>query len=140
MGHSHADHEIRPRSCPPAPFRLAAEAQHQELVRRVIGAYQQFILRAHAQGIKVIGATILPFAGNEFYHPNDANESDRQAINAWIRTPGHLVAVVDFDKLMADPAHPTQLRPDYDCGDHLHPSPAGYRAMADAIPLSLFAR
>jgi lysophospholipase L1-like esterase len=41
---------------------------------------------------------------------------------------------------MADPAHPTQLRPDYDCGDHLHPSPAGYRAMADAIPLSLFAR
>ena len=116
----------------------ATEAAHEELVRRIIGAYRQLILRAHDHGIKVIGATIMPFMGNGYYHPSDANESDRQAINAWIRASGHFDAVVDFDKVTADPAHPGQLNPGYDCGDHLHPSPAGYRAMANSIPLALF--
>jgi lysophospholipase L1-like esterase len=45
--------------------------------------------------------------------------------------------VVDFDKLMRDPANPNLILPAYDSGDGLHPSPAGYKAMADAIPLSL---
>jgi lysophospholipase L1-like esterase len=117
---------------------VVTEAQHEDLVRRMIGAYQQIITRAHAHGIKVIGGTIMPFTGNAFYHPKESNEFDRQIVNAWIRAEGHFDAVVDFDKITADPAHPSQLRPDYDCGDHLHPSPAGYRAMADAIPLTLF--
>src|SRR5262249_26596236 len=117
----------------------ATVAQHAELVHELIGAYQQVILRAHAHGIKVIGATITPFTGSEFYHPDAANESDRTQVNAWIRAPGHFDAVVDFDKTIADPAQPQRMRADYDCGDHLHPSPAGFRAMADAIPLSLFA-
>jgi lysophospholipase L1-like esterase len=116
----------------------ATEAQHKELVHRMIGAYQQIILRAHAHGIKVIGGTIMPFMGSTFYHPDDANESDRQTVNAWIRATGHFDAVIDFDKIMADSAHPDHLRPDYDSGDHLHPSPIGYRAMANAIPLELF--
>jgi len=116
----------------------ATEAQHKELVQRMIAAYQQIILRAHTHGIEVIGGTIMPFMGSAFYHPDDANESDRQAVNAWIRATGHFNAVIDFDKIMADPAHPDHLRPDYDCGDHLHPSPVGYRAMANAIPLEFF--
>ncbi|HEX7157761.1 MAG TPA: SGNH/GDSL hydrolase family protein [Edaphobacter sp.] len=113
------------------------EEQHEELVRRIIGAYQQIIARAHAHGIKVVGGTIMPFSGSDYYHPGPDNEKDRQQINAWIRTAGHFDAVVDFDKVMADPAHPDRLRPDFDCGDHLHPSPAGFRAMAEAIPLTL---
>jgi len=117
---------------------VASEAQHEYLVHQMIGAYQQIILRAHAHGIKVIGGTIMPFIGSAFYHPDESNESDRQVVNAWIRTAGHFDAVIDFDKIMADPAHPDHLRPDYDSGDHLHPSPAGYRAMAEAIPLTLF--
>lgn len=116
----------------------AGEAQHGELVRQLIGAYQQIIRRGHAHGIEVIGGTVTPFTGSEYYHPGPANESDRQRVNAWIRAPGHFDAVVDFDAIIADPQHPDRLRPDFDSGDHLHPSPAGYRAMADAIPLKLF--
>jgi lysophospholipase L1-like esterase len=116
------------------------EAQHQDLVHRMIGVYSQIISRAHAHGIKVMGATLLPFNGSDYYHPDAANESDRQAVNAWIRAPGHFDTVVDFDKLTADPAHPERLRAEYDSGDHLHPSPAGYHAMADAIPLDVLSR
>ena len=93
--------------------------------------------RAHAQGIWVIGATITPYTGSDYYHPGATSEADRQAINRWIRTPGHFDAVVDFDQVTRDPTHPERLLPAYDSGDHLHPSPAGYRAMAEAISLSL---
>lgn len=114
-------------------------AEHALLVRRILGAYQQIVVRAHAQGIHVIGATITPYTGSDYYHPGPRSEADREAINRWIRTPGNFDAVIDFDKAMRDPQNPDRLLPAYDCGDHLHPSPAGYRAMGDAIPLSLFA-
>lgn len=110
---------------------------HARLVADMIGAYRQMVARARARGIKVIGATILPFVGC-FYEPSAAHEADRQALNAWIRTPGNFDAVIDFDALMRDPARPDRMRPDLDSGDHLHPSIAGYRAMAEAVPLSLF--
>ena len=113
-------------------------AQHRLLVQRIIAAYQQVILRAHQHGITVIGGTITPDTGNGYYHPGTASEADRQAVNAWIRQPGHFDAVVDFDRVVRDPKHPERLLPAYDSGDHLHPSPAGYRAMAAAIPLRLF--
>ncbi|MBV9302658.1 MAG: SGNH/GDSL hydrolase family protein, partial [Acidobacteriaceae bacterium] len=100
-------------------------------------AYEQIIARARTHGIRIIGATILPYVGSDYYHPGPASEADRQAVNAWIRTPGHFDAVIDFDQVTRDPAHPDRLRPAFDCGDHLHPSPAGYAAMANAIPLSL---
>ncbi len=115
-------------------------SRHTLLVHRIIAAYGQIILRAHAHGIAVIGGTITPYMGNDYYHPAAASEADRQAVNAWIRQPGHFDAVVDFDRVVGDPAHPDRLLPAYDSGDHLHPSPAGYRAMAAAIPLRLFTR
>lgn len=115
-------------------------AAHALLVHRIEAAYEQMILRAHAHGIRVIGATITPYMGSDYYHPGPANEADRQAINIWIREPGHFDAVLDFDKAVRDPSQPDRLRPAFDCGDHLHPSPAGYRAMGQYVPLSLFAR
>lgn len=113
-------------------------AAHQELVQRILGAYRQIILRAHAHGIAVIGATITPFGGSGFYHPGAGTLADLNAINAWIRAPGHFDAVFDFNRVIADPVDPERLNPAWDSGDHLHPNPAGYRALANSIPLSLF--
>jgi lysophospholipase L1-like esterase len=114
------------------------QAQHEILVQQMIGAYEQIVLRAHAHGIKVFGATILPYVGSGYYHPAPPNEADRVAINQWIRQPGHFDAVIDFDQVTADPSHTDQMLPAYDSGDHLHPSPAGYRTMAYAVPKTLF--
>jgi lysophospholipase L1-like esterase len=113
-------------------------AEHEALVHRILAAYQQIIMRAHARDIQVFGATILPYTGSQYYHPGPSSEADRQAINQWIRAPGHFDAVLDFDKVTRDPEHPERLLPAFDSGDHLHPSPAGYAAMAGAVPLSLF--
>jgi lysophospholipase L1-like esterase len=112
---------------------------HSEMVQRIIAAYEQIISRAHAHGIEAIGATILPDMGSTYYHPGPSNEADRQAVNAWIRAPGHFDAVIDFDKTMKDPQQPDRLLPAYDSGDHLHPSPSGYQAMGETVRLSLFA-
>lgn len=117
----------------------ATPADRASLLHRLESAYEQIVIRAHAHGIKVIGATILPFTGSGYYHPGTSDEAERQAVNQWIRAAGHFDAVVDFDKVMRDPEHPERLQSAYDSGDHLHPSPAGYRAMAKSIPLSLFA-
>jgi lysophospholipase L1-like esterase len=117
-----------------------SDAEHAALVARIEAAYSQMIERGHAHGIRVIGATILPYGGSNYYHPGPKNEADRQAVNAWIRDAGHFDAVVDFDKLTRDPEHPDRLLPAYDSGDHLHPGPVGYKAMGDAIPLKLFGK
>jgi lysophospholipase L1-like esterase len=113
-------------------------AERQTMVQRMIAVYQQIVARAHAAGIQVFGGTIMPFVGSQYYHPGPGTEADRQTINEWIRTPNHFDAVIDFDKVMRDPQHADRLLPTFDSGDHLHPSPAGYAAMAEAIPLSLF--
>ncbi|RVU05654.1 SGNH/GDSL hydrolase family protein [Novosphingobium umbonatum] len=118
-----------------APVPLA---EHQRLVANMIAAYRQIIARAHARGVKVIGATIMPFMGTAFYHPDAQNEADRQNVNDWIRAKGHFDAVIDFDAITRDPAHPDRLLPTYDKGDFLHPGPQGYRAMGEAIDLTLF--
>jgi lysophospholipase L1-like esterase len=113
-------------------------AEHDALVRHITAAYEQMIVRAHTHGLKVFGATILPFLGSGYYHPGTAAEADREAINAWIRAPGRFDSVIDLDKATRDPEQPERLKTAFDSGDHLHPSPEGYAAMANAIPLSLF--
>jgi len=115
-----------------------SKAEQEALVQSMISAYEQIVARAHAHGIKTVGATLLPFVGSEFYHPGPDAEAHRQTINQWIRAPGHFDAVIDFDKVTRDPVHPERLLAAFDSGDHLHPSPAGYAAMAEAIPLALF--
>jgi lysophospholipase L1-like esterase len=115
-------------------------AEHNAVVQRVIAAYRQIVARAHAHGLRVFGATITPYVGSAYYHPGPLSEADRQAVNQWIRAPGNFDAVIDFDAAVRDPEHPDRLLAADDCGDHLHPSPAGYKAMAEAVALSLFAQ
>ena len=116
----------------------ATPEQHTELVHRMEAAYLQIIERAHAHGMRVYGATITPDGGSGYYHPNADDEAARQAVNAWIRQPGHFDGFVDFDQIARDPAHPDRLLPAFDSGDHLHPGPAGYKAMGNAVPLAWF--
>ncbi|CAN5581741.1 SGNH/GDSL hydrolase family protein [soil metagenome] len=113
-------------------------AAHAALVARMIGAYRQLVGGARGAGIKVYGATILPDGASSYYHPDALNEADRQAVNGWIRTPGNFDAVIDWDAVMRDPVDPRRMRKELDSGDGLHPSVAGYRVMAAAIPLALF--
>jgi len=104
----------------------------------IIGAYSQVIARAHEHGISVVAATIPPFENSHYY--DAAGEQTRQAVNQWIRTSGAFDGVVDFDALLRDPAHVTQVKEALQRGDHLHPNDAGYAAMGDAIDLKLFER
>jgi lysophospholipase L1-like esterase len=103
----------------------------------LIAAYQQIIARARSHGIRVYGATILPFEGAANYFTHDG-EADRQKVNQWMRTSGRFDAVIDLDAATRDPEKPSRLRASVDGGDHLHPSAAGYRIMAEAVDLALF--
>jgi lysophospholipase L1-like esterase len=120
--------------------RAVTPAERRAHVDRLTAGYAQIAARARALGLKIIGGTVMPFTGNDYYHPDAEAEAARQAVNAWIRTPGNFDAVIDFDRATRDPARPDRLLPAYDSGDHLHPSAAGYRAMAEAVPLRLFGR
>lgn len=102
----------------------------------IIGAHRQMIERAHSRGIKVAGATLTPYEGAAYN--SEKGEAVRSSVNQWIRTGGAYDAVIDFDATTRNPSHPTQFRPEFDSGDHLHPNDAGYKAMADSIDLTLF--
>ncbi|WP_454884707.1 SGNH/GDSL hydrolase family protein [Sphingomonas oryzagri] len=113
-------------------------AAHQALVVALKDGFRQIVSRAHDHGIKVIGGTILPDGGSDYYNPGPLDEAARTALNEWIRTSGTFDAIVDFDAAMRDPAHVDRMLPAFDSGDHLHPSPAGYLRMGQLIPLDLF--
>ncbi|HEY8471544.1 MAG TPA: SGNH/GDSL hydrolase family protein [Natronosporangium sp.] len=116
---------------PVAQRRVAAD---------LIQAYEHILAHAHRRGVRVYGATLLPFGGHpEYDDPQRHREQTRQAVNQWIRTAGRFDAVLDFDRAVRDPAAPDRLLSTYDSGDRLHLNPAGYRALADAVPTRLFA-
>ena len=116
-----------------------ADAADVRSAEELIDAYLQLISRAHARGVKLIGATITPFEGVDVpgYY-SESKEATRQAVNKWIRTSGSFDGVIDFDAVLRDPGHPSRLLPSLASKDHLHPNDAGYQAMADAINLGLF--
>lgn len=102
---------------------------------QIVEGYEWIISMAHAAGLRIFGATLTPFKGARYWTP--AGEAKREAINKWIRTSGAFDGVIDFASVLADPRDPERLNPAYDSGDHLHPNARGYRAMANAISLSM---
>ncbi len=105
----------------------------------IIGGLRQMAERAHENGIKIFGATLTPFTGTTipgYFTPE--KEVKRKAVNEWIRSSHAFDGVIDFDKAVQDPANPVHMLAAYDGGDHLHPGDAGYKAMGEAINLSLF--
>jgi lysophospholipase L1-like esterase len=104
----------------------------------LIAAYERMIDTARAEGIRVYGATLLPFGGSFYDIPE--RETARKMANDWIRASGRFDAVIDLDAALRDPANPTRLLPEADTGDHLHPDEAGFRKIAEAIDLELFIR
>jgi lysophospholipase L1-like esterase len=108
-------------------------------VQDITDAYQQLVSRAHARGLKLIGATITPCEGVDIpgYY-SESKEAIRQAVNKWIRSSGAFDGVIDFDAVVRDPNHPSQLLPKFASKDHLHPNDEGYKAMADSIDLNVF--
>jgi lysophospholipase L1-like esterase len=148
---------------PPAPARLPRDVLTQAGARSVIllegindiGAFsakasdliqadQQIIAQVHAAGLRIYGATLVPFGGSNAQYGGDygtpAGERQRQLLNHWIRTSGAFDAVFDFDRALRDPAQPDRLLPRYDSGDHLHPGDVGYRKMADTVDLRILRR
>ncbi|NUP39958.1 MAG: SGNH/GDSL hydrolase family protein [Streptomyces sp.] len=113
----------------PAPVVSAAE---------LIAGHRRLIRLAHAKGVKIVGATLLPFKGSDHWGEHAATVS--HAVNQWIRTSGEYDAIVDLDRTMAAPGQANVLNPVYDSGDHLHPNDAGYTAMARHIASELISQ
>ena len=109
----------------------------------IIAGYKQLVERAHLRSIKVIGSPLTPFENAFAGMPNQGyftveKEAKRQAVNNWVRTSGAFDGIIDFERVLADPTHPTAIAAAYDSGDHLHPNDAGYKAMGESIDLKLF--
>ncbi len=123
------------------PDTLALEtnpclSRTQVTADEIIVGYKQIIARTHARGLKIFGATILPYQGCGNW--TAMGEAKRVAVNQWIRTTGTFDGAIDFDAALRDPSTPARLAPQYDSGDHLHPGPAGHEAMGNAVDLALF--
>jgi len=118
---------------------LLADPSDVHTADDLIVAYRQLIARAHTHGVRLIGCTLTPFEGVVIpgYY-SETKEAARQRVNQWIRSSSVFDGVIDFDKVLRDPDHPSRLAPRFASKDHLHPNDAGYQVMANAIDLSLF--
>lgn len=117
---------------------ISRDALDSASAEDLIAAHRMLAERAHERGVVIVGATLTPFDRPATDARATEREAKRQALNAWIRTGGAYDAVIDFDAITRDPANPRRFLPQYDSGDHLHPSDAGYQAMGEAIDLALF--
>jgi lysophospholipase L1-like esterase len=121
---------------PMADLLKSLQSGSKVTAEAMIAGYRQLIARAHARGLKVLIATIMPYRGAMYY--SEEGEAVRQAINNWIRTAGEADGALDFDAVVRDPTEPNQIRDGFHSGDFLHGSDAGYAAMAASVNLALF--
>ncbi len=105
------------------------------VAKGLVAAYDTMIMKAHAKGLKVYGATITPFKKAGYYTPY--RDAARNQVNDWIRNSGKFDAVIDFDKIIRDPQDPATMRAEAQ-SDYLHPNELGFEMMGKAVDLSLF--
>jgi lysophospholipase L1-like esterase len=120
----------------PATDTNPCRSRTQVTADEIIAGYKQIIARTHSRGLKIFGATILPYQGIGAW--TTTGEAKRVAVNQWIRTSRAFDGIIDFDAALRDPATPSRMVPQYDSGDHLHPGPAGHEAMGNVVDLALF--
>ncbi|WP_329832588.1 SGNH/GDSL hydrolase family protein [Stenotrophomonas geniculata] len=124
------------------PGTAFARNQTRPALAELQAGYRALAEQARGRGIRIVGATLTPFAGalpdtplDDYYHPD--KDVLRRQLNAWLRTDSPFDAVIDLDAALRDPADPSQMAAAYDSGDHLHPGDAGNRAMAEAVDLEV---
>lgn len=122
----------------------ADQSTQTQIGNNLIAAFTKIATDAHKAGLLVFAATITPFCAPGFStakqsYSSSVREATRQKVNTWITTSGTFDAVIDFDKILHDPSAVSQLASKYNGGDYLHPNDAGYQALADAFPLTIFA-
>ena len=116
---------------------LGGSRDGEATAKELIESFKKMIGLAHEKGIKIYGATIMPFKGNGYY--NESREKGRQMVNEWIRTSGEYDGVIDFDAYTRDPEQPDRLNPTFLFeNDWLHPNASGYQKMGESIDLNLF--
>jgi lysophospholipase L1-like esterase len=106
--------------------------------QELLAGYTQVIERARARGIRVYGSTLTPFGGHEYDDPAGLREQTRRRVNTAIRDRTGFDAVLDFDRSVRAAGRHRQVRRSLHDGDGLHLNPAGYRALAEAVPTDLF--
>ena len=108
-----------------------------QTAERIIEVYKKIIDEAHQKGIRVFGATITPFKGNNYY--SEDHEKGRSTINTWIRTTDLLDGVIDFDQAVRNPQDPEAMQAQFLFeNDWLHLNAKGYETMGNSIDLNLF--
>ncbi|MBH1581467.1 SGNH/GDSL hydrolase family protein [Stenotrophomonas maltophilia] len=124
------------------PGTAFARKQARPALAELQAGYRALAEQAHWRGLRILGATLMPFAGalpgtplDDYYHSD--KDALRRQLNAWLRTDGPFDAVIDLDAALRDPADPSRMAAAYDSGDHLHPGDAGNRAMAEAVDLDV---
>ncbi len=98
-------------------------------------AYTALIAKLHGAGLRVVQATLTPTGNAGPGFSSAAVVAEREVVNTWIRSSSPADAIVDFDAAVRDPANPGVIAAEYDGGDGLHLSAAGYSRMADAVDL-----
>ena len=124
------------------PGTAFARNQARPTLSELQAGYRALAEQARRRGVRIVGATLPPFAGalpgtplDDYYHPD--KDALRRQLNAWLRTDSPFDAVIDLDAALRDPAEPLRMAAAYDSGDHLHPVDAGNRAMAEAVDLEI---
>lgn len=118
---------------------LGGSRNGMQTAERIIDVYKQIISEAHQKGIRVFGATITPFKGNNYY--SEDHEKGRSTINTWIRTTELLDGVIDFDQAVRNPQDPEAMQREFLFeNDWLHLNAKGYETMGGYIDLNLFTK